>query len=351
MGSKKTPKVPEPYPLEDLLKYETDLNRYDTKGIFGGNSWTQGADGRWTQEQTLTPQMQAVLDQQYAFLGQPRQRYDQPEPMKELYQALMDKRNLRGGGQEGYYPDVPQTSTAMPQASVPMSAPDDMNAIPEDAVETIGGRQDGSQGAGPYGNAPSGTYGTVGGRGGHGGYNNQYSGSEIGYTPSGQGAYSNGGGYDPGLAGLYGDKPIGTEGQMNRAGRAGTVGRVIGTGVGALLGAPGAGGKAGSIFGNMWGDRQMDARTYMSPVDPNDPYGRESDPTGLFAPEVLPHSPAPDRTYSAGPINQPFVTNSAWGSEPRFGDGSYAGRWHRGPEGEPGKRMVMPKPSQDNKDT
>jgi len=49
---------------------QTVANRPNQNTAFGSTSWEQGPDGQWTQNQTLNPQDQALLDQQRQFQGQ-----------------------------------------------------------------------------------------------------------------------------------------------------------------------------------------------------------------------------------------------------------------------------------------
>jgi hypothetical protein len=48
----------------DAVKYQTEANRVNQVGPEGNITWTQGADGKWTQTTTLNPQIQAALDAQ-----------------------------------------------------------------------------------------------------------------------------------------------------------------------------------------------------------------------------------------------------------------------------------------------
>ena len=61
MGKKSTPKVPEAYKLEDLLKYNTDLNRFDSENTFGTQTWSQDGD-RWKMTQAVKPEYQGLID-------------------------------------------------------------------------------------------------------------------------------------------------------------------------------------------------------------------------------------------------------------------------------------------------
>lgn len=118
MGKKSTPKIPESYDLEELLKYNTDLNRFDSYNPWGSQTWSEGADGQWAMTQSVAPEMQGLLDQQMDFVNQGSNRRQTPQPLSDMYQALMDKRSKLSGATPGYSPDVPGSSAA-PQGMMP----------------------------------------------------------------------------------------------------------------------------------------------------------------------------------------------------------------------------------------
>ena len=119
MGKKSTPKIPEAYDLEELLKYNTDLNRFDSYNPWGSQTWSEGANGKWAMTQEVAPEMQGLLDSQMDFVKQGPTRRDTPQPIQDMYQALMDKRSAISGGQPGYSPDVPPSSAPIPQGMMP----------------------------------------------------------------------------------------------------------------------------------------------------------------------------------------------------------------------------------------
>jgi len=49
---------------------QTVANRPNQNTAFGSSNWTKGADGQWTQNQTLNPEDQALLDKHRQFQGQ-----------------------------------------------------------------------------------------------------------------------------------------------------------------------------------------------------------------------------------------------------------------------------------------
>lgn len=81
MGKKKAPPPPDYAAIareqaaaqQKLAAQQTAENRPDQINPYGRVSWSQDPSGRWTQQTTLNPQMQAALDQQ---MGLQRQRSD-----------------------------------------------------------------------------------------------------------------------------------------------------------------------------------------------------------------------------------------------------------------------------------
>lgn len=54
---------------QQLLNQQTQANRYNQVTPYGNMTWTQDANGNWTQTQTLSPGQQKILDQQTALSG------------------------------------------------------------------------------------------------------------------------------------------------------------------------------------------------------------------------------------------------------------------------------------------
>jgi len=91
--------------IEKLMKLETELNRTNRQGIFGGWDWSENPDGTWTQNQNLAPGMQPGADRLMARAagGQGFGNYQQPEQMSQMLDALMatqmDRMNIGQGKQ------------------------------------------------------------------------------------------------------------------------------------------------------------------------------------------------------------------------------------------------------------
>jgi len=106
MGKKSTPKVPDAYKLDELLKYNTDLNRFDSENMFGTQKWSQEGD-RWKMTQAVNPEFQGLIDKQLDFVNRGNRGSETPGPMRDTYQSLMDKMSSKYGATPGYHPDVP----------------------------------------------------------------------------------------------------------------------------------------------------------------------------------------------------------------------------------------------------
>lgn len=63
MGKKKMQKLPKIDPAA-LIAQNAAINRVNVSNPFGSQNYVTGADGKQTLQTTLTPQMQAILDQQ-----------------------------------------------------------------------------------------------------------------------------------------------------------------------------------------------------------------------------------------------------------------------------------------------
>jgi len=137
MGKKSTPKVPEQYDLQELLKYNTDLNRFNSYNPFGSQTWSEDPSGQWSMTQSINPEMQEMLDSQMDFVKQGPTRRDTPQPMQDMYQTLMDKRAEKIGTTPGYSPDVPPSSSPIPPPRESMM-PGQGAGTGEDAVRETG---------------------------------------------------------------------------------------------------------------------------------------------------------------------------------------------------------------------
>jgi hypothetical protein len=116
MGKKSTPEVPDAYKLDELLKYNTDLNRFDSENPFGTQKWSQEGD-RWKMTQAVNPEFQGLIDKQLDFVNRGNQGRSMPGPMQDTYQSLMDKMSSKYGATPGYHPDVQSAAPGMGQTA------------------------------------------------------------------------------------------------------------------------------------------------------------------------------------------------------------------------------------------
>lgn len=96
MGKRKVPKITTPDP-QMLIQQQERVNRVNTSGPFGSQTYGTGPDGRTTFTTTLSPQMQALLDRGMGLAGRDQERYRAPEGMEGLIQALMSRVGNRAG--------------------------------------------------------------------------------------------------------------------------------------------------------------------------------------------------------------------------------------------------------------
>ena len=123
--------------IEKLMKLETELNRTNRQGIFGGWDWTENPDGSWTQNQNLAPGMQAGADRlmNRAVGGEGMGNYQSPVQFSQMLDAAManqmERRGMTPGyqtpEQAGYGPSSasqrPQQGPPPPQAGPPQQLP------------------------------------------------------------------------------------------------------------------------------------------------------------------------------------------------------------------------------------
>lgn len=93
-GSSKAPAAPDPYATANAqaqantqaAREQAELNRTNSITPFGTNTWSQGADGRWTQTTSLDPKLQGMLDQLYS--GGPPPKLDLSQPQQGIVSSV-----------------------------------------------------------------------------------------------------------------------------------------------------------------------------------------------------------------------------------------------------------------------
>lgn len=96
-GSTKPPKAPDPVLMAEL---QNQANRVNQVGPWGSTTFSEDENGRATQTQQLSPQMQEVMDRMFTTLGDPSQqaqKYEMPQGFDQLQGAIGNKVGERYG--------------------------------------------------------------------------------------------------------------------------------------------------------------------------------------------------------------------------------------------------------------
>lgn len=96
-GSTKPPDAPDP---ELMARLQNQANRVNQVGPWGSSTFSEDESGRATQTQTLSPQMQAVMDRMFNTLEDPSkqaQAYQMPTGFEQLQGAIGNKVGERYG--------------------------------------------------------------------------------------------------------------------------------------------------------------------------------------------------------------------------------------------------------------
>ena len=258
---------------------------------------------------TMSDSMKPLVEAMFASVGSPVEKRSMGNGMKELQNANMNWQRARYGLEPMAYEPSETTNPS------PTGSPTDVPQVPGGGGRGGGGRGGGGEGGINPGDVLGGAgqgsnedalnriiEGLIGGGRASNGF-----GDFGGLTGNGRGDENLGwqgesgetgwdwldeSGYNPGtwrddwngseLENSLGQKDIGSLGGMEAP-------KVIGGAISAGTGIPGLGWLADKITN---GGYNSD-KNYFSPVDPNDPYGLNKDPTGMFGgEESLPNSPA-----------------------------------------------------------
>jgi len=96
-GSTKPPDAPDP---ELMARLQNQANRVNQVGPWGSTMFSEDADGRATQTQTLSPQYQAVMDRMFSTLEDPNKQakmYEMPQGFDQLQGAIGSRVGERYG--------------------------------------------------------------------------------------------------------------------------------------------------------------------------------------------------------------------------------------------------------------
>lgn len=124
-GSTKPPEAPDP---ELMAQLQNDANRVNQVGPWGSTTFSEDENGRATQTQQLSPQMQAVMDRMFTTLGDPSQqaqKYEMPQGFSQLQGAIGNKVGERYGLQA-----KPQEQSAQQPSMAMMQKPQQAQQFP-----------------------------------------------------------------------------------------------------------------------------------------------------------------------------------------------------------------------------
>lgn len=84
----KPPPAPDP---EEMIRLQTQYNRYGSNNPFGSQSWATNEDGTQTLNTTASPQMQGAIDRAFAASETPFTKQYVPQGMDQLTSAILGK--------------------------------------------------------------------------------------------------------------------------------------------------------------------------------------------------------------------------------------------------------------------
>lgn len=92
--SSKPPPAPDP---EQMIRLQTQYNRFGTNTPFGSQSWSTDENGNATLNTNVSPQMQGAIDRAFAAAETPFTKQYVPQGMDQLSSALLGKVGKRYG--------------------------------------------------------------------------------------------------------------------------------------------------------------------------------------------------------------------------------------------------------------
>lgn len=88
------PSAPDP---NQVIQAQERANHYNASNPFGSATWSTGADGRDTLNQSYSPGVQRMYDQALTAASTPRQQMQVPEGMSQLASAILGRVGARYG--------------------------------------------------------------------------------------------------------------------------------------------------------------------------------------------------------------------------------------------------------------
>lgn len=95
MGKKPKQQQVPPIDPQALIQQNADMNRVNVSTPFGSQAYVTGPDGKQTLQTTLSPQMQALFNQQLGKASAPAAHYTQPAGQNDLLAKLIAQQNAR----------------------------------------------------------------------------------------------------------------------------------------------------------------------------------------------------------------------------------------------------------------
>lgn len=100
MGKPDAPEAPTPADLEPIIRLQAEVNRTNQRNPYGQQQWSQGPDGRWTNETSFSAPAQALFERQMMMAAQQPRQIDQSQgnPLANaIMQGIADQQAPAGG--------------------------------------------------------------------------------------------------------------------------------------------------------------------------------------------------------------------------------------------------------------
>ena len=97
-----------------LMDQALTANRTNKQGLFGGWDWNQGADGTWTQTESINPALMPGIERLLGSATQAPEEYK--NPFGALAESMLAERHSRRGMEA---PQMPQNATFSAPGPVP----------------------------------------------------------------------------------------------------------------------------------------------------------------------------------------------------------------------------------------
>lgn len=96
-GGSSRSRVPQIDP-QAMIRQNEQVNRVNTSGPFGSQTYTTDANGQRSLQTTLSPEMQGVISRAFGMAGQQSPRYRAPQGFGDLLSMYMQRVSSRAEG-------------------------------------------------------------------------------------------------------------------------------------------------------------------------------------------------------------------------------------------------------------